>query len=84
MKVSKPFKLGIINFAMSRFRMLNLNILYSAHVLFVYFIKLLTNLSNPVMFRKPVVVKNGKHQGLVECVSIGKILELERFVEEGI
>ena len=36
------------------------------------------------MFRKPVVVKNGKHQGLVECVSIGKILELERFVEEGI
>ena len=47
-------------------------------------IKLLTHLSNPVMLGEPVVVKDGEHQGLVKCVGIRKILELEGFVEEWI
>ena len=43
-----------------------------------------TDLSNSVVLRKPVIVKNCEHQGLVKRVGIGKVLELERFVEERI
>ena len=36
------------------------------------------------MFGEPVIVKNGKHQGLIEGVGVGKIFELEGLVEERI
>ena len=36
------------------------------------------------MFGKSVVIENSEHQGLVERVCIGKILELERFIEKWI
>ena len=45
---------------------------------------IITNLSNPVMLRKPVVIKNREHEGFVEGVSVGKVLELESFIEKWI
>ena len=44
----------------------------------------MTDLSDPVVFGEPVVVKDGEHQGLVEGVRVGKILELESFIEKWI
>ena len=41
-------------------------------------------LSNSVMLRKSVIVKDGEHQGFVKSIRIRKILELEGFVEEWI
>ena len=43
-----------------------------------------TDLSDPVVFGEPVVVKDGEHQGLVEGVRVRKIFELKSFIEKWI
>ena len=43
-----------------------------------------TYLSDPVVLRESVIIKYCKHQSLVKCVSVGKVLKLESFIEERI
>ena len=43
-----------------------------------------TNLPDPIMLGESVIIENSEHQGLVEGVSIGKILELKSFIEKWI
>ena len=43
-----------------------------------------TNLSDPIVLGESVVIENSEHQGLVEGVCIGKILELKSFIEKWI
>ena len=43
-----------------------------------------TDLSDPVVFGEPVVVKDGEHQGLVEGFRVRKIFELKSFIEKWI
>ena len=52
--------------------------------LFLVFSGKNTNLSDPIMLGKSVVIENSEHQGLVEGVCIGKILELKSFIEKWI
>ena len=40
------------------------------------------HLSNTIVLRESVVVKDGEHQRLVEGVSVRNVLEQERLVEE--
>ena len=43
-----------------------------------------TNLSDPIMLGESVIIENSEHQGFVEGVGVGKILELKSFIEKWI
>ena len=49
-----------------------------------FYLLFILYLSDSIMFRESVIVKDGEHQGLVKSIRIRKILELKGFVEKWI
>ena len=69
----------------SKSKVLTLQWHCDSHKIYCFLVlKMRTYLSNQIMLGKSVVIENSEHQGLVEGVCIGKILELKSFIEKWI